>query len=55
MKNQDNQLEKKRRQHNEALSEILNLKDQVSAARRERVIFDQVFKKLEIDLNTNNE
>lgn len=50
VKTLDYQLEKTRQRHNEALAEIKRLKEEVNAARRERVIFDNVFKKLETDL-----
>lgn len=48
-------LEKTRQRHNESLAEIKRLKEEVNAARRERVIFDNVFKKLETDLKTKEE
>ena len=41
--------------HNESLAEIKSLKEEVNAARRERVIFDSVFKKLETDLKLKEE
>lgn len=41
--------------HNESLAEIKRLKEEVNAARRERVIFDSVFKKLESDLKLKEE
>ena len=48
-------LEKIRMRHNESLAEIKRLKEEVNAARRERVIFDSVFKKLESDLKLKEE
>lgn len=48
-------LEKTRQRHNESLAEIKRLKEEVNAARRERVIFDNVFKKLETDLKMKEE
>lgn len=48
-------LEKIRMRHNESLAEIKSLKEEVNAARRERVIFDSVFKKLETDLKLKEE
>lgn len=48
-------LEKTRQRHNESLAEIKRLKEEVNAARRERVIFDNVFKKLETDLKLKEE
>lgn len=48
-------LEKTRQRHNESLAEIKRLKEDVNAARRERVIFDNVFKKLETDLKFKEE
>lgn len=48
-------LEKTRQRHNESLAEIKRLKEEVNAARRERVIFDNVFKKLETDLKSKEE
>lgn len=48
-------LEKTRQRNNESLAEIKRLKEDVNAARRERVIFDNVFKKLESDLKIKEE
>lgn len=43
-------LEKARCRHNEALAQINLMKEDVNIARRERVIFSNVFKKLETDI-----
>jgi uncharacterized protein (DUF3084 family) len=48
-------LEKIRSKHNEALAEINMLKEEVNMARRERVIFSNVFKKLESDIKIKDE
>lgn len=50
LKTLNHQYDKIRNKHNESLAEIKRLKEDVNAARRERVIFDSVFKKLESDL-----
>lgn len=44
-----------RQKHNESLAEIRKLVDVVNASRRERVIFDNVFKNLENDLKHKEE
>lgn len=51
----EHKLEKTRQKHNESLAEIQTLKEQVNASRRERVIFDNVFKNLETDLKLKEE
>ncbi|KAL4426281.1 hypothetical protein ABPG74_018698 [Tetrahymena malaccensis] len=48
-------LEKTRSRHNESLAQINMLKEQVNMARRERVIFSNVFKKLESDIKLKDE
>ena len=48
-------LDKLKIKHNEALAEIRRLKEEVNLVRRERVIFDNVFEKLEIDLKLKEE
>ncbi|KAL4462903.1 hypothetical protein ABPG72_018794 [Tetrahymena utriculariae] len=48
-------LEKTRSRHNESLAQINMLKEQVNMARRERVIFSNVFKKLESDIKIKDE
>ena len=50
LKTDEYRLEKMKQRHNELLAEIQKLKEDVNASRKERVIFDNVFKKLEIDL-----
>lgn len=55
MKTLEYRLEKTRQRNNESLAEIKRLKEDVNAARRERVIFDNVFKKLESDLKIKEE
>jgi len=37
------------------LSEIKRLKDEVNQVRRERVMYDRVFKKLEVDLKSKED
>jgi len=37
------------------LSEIKKLKDEVNIVRRERVMYDRVFKKLEVDLKVKED
>jgi hypothetical protein len=51
----ENKLEKMRQKHNESLAEIRKLIEVVNANRRERVIFDNVFKNLEHDLKHKEE
>lgn len=51
----NHQYDKIRNKHNESLAEIKRLKEDVNASRRERVIFDSVFKKLESDLQQKEE
>lgn len=48
-------LEKIRSRHNESLAQINMLKEQVNMTRRERVIFSNVFKKLESDIKLKDE
>lgn len=48
-------LEKTRGRHNESLAQINMLKEQVNTVRRERVIFSNVFKKLESDIKLKDE
>eukprot|EP00825_Cyclidium_porcatum_P043264 TRINITY_DN6096_c0_g1_i4.p1 TRINITY_DN6096_c0_g1~~TRINITY_DN6096_c0_g1_i4.p1 ORF type:complete len:221 (-),score=57.50 TRINITY_DN6096_c0_g1_i4:42-704(-) len=48
-------LEKARCRHNEALAQINLMKEDVNIARRERVIFSNVFKKLETDIKQSDE
>lgn len=48
-------LDKMKQKHNQALAEIKRLHENVNLVRRERVIFDNVFEKLEQDLKNKEE
>jgi len=54
-KNLEYRLEQIRQKHNESLAQIGLLKEEANAARRERVIFSNVFKKLESDIKLKEE
>ena len=45
-------MDKMKTKHNVILSHINQLKEEVNLVRRERVIFDSVFKKLELELKS---
>jgi len=51
----EHQLEKIRSKQNASLAQINLLKEQVNVARRERVVFSNVFKKLENDIKQKDE
>ncbi|KAM3144531.1 hypothetical protein pb186bvf_003400 [Paramecium bursaria] len=51
----ESQLEQIKLKHNESLAEINQLMEQINIARRERVIFSNVFKKLESDIRAKEE
>ncbi len=55
VKTYEGRLEKIRQKHNESLAEIKILKEDINVARKERVIYDNVFKKLETDLKNKEE
>ncbi|EGR29602.1 hypothetical protein IMG5_152520 [Ichthyophthirius multifiliis] len=55
LKQLEYKLEKTRGKHNESLAQINMLKEKVNMARRERVIFSNVFKKLEGDIKQKDE
>ena len=55
VKTYEGRLEKIRQKHNESLAEIKILKEEINVARKERVIYDNVFKKLETDLKNKEE
>ena len=55
MKNYEYKLDQTKQKHNQAVAEIKRLKEEVNLVRRERVIFDNVFKKLEMDLKLKEE
>lgn len=52
MKTLELQLEKTKQLHNQSIADIKGFKEKVGASKRERVIFDKVFKKLEYDLES---
>ncbi|CAD8057895.1 unnamed protein product [Paramecium sonneborni] len=51
----ESQLEQIKLKHNESLAEINQLMEQINTARRERVIYSNVFKKLESDIRAKEE
>jgi len=51
----EQKIEKLKTKQNVTLSDISGLKDEVNLMRRERVIYDSVFKKLELDLKVKEE
>ncbi len=55
LKQLEQQLLQINQRHNHALSVVRKLKEEVNQVRRERVIFDSVFKKLEQDLKCKDE
>ena len=50
IKSLENRLDKQLQKFNQAVAQNKNLREQIDALRRERVVFDNIYKKLETEL-----
>eukprot|EP01017_Pseudomicrothorax_dubius_P046534 TRINITY_DN8208_c0_g1_i13.p1 TRINITY_DN8208_c0_g1~~TRINITY_DN8208_c0_g1_i13.p1 ORF type:complete len:497 (-),score=164.38 TRINITY_DN8208_c0_g1_i13:95-1585(-) len=55
IKSLEHQLEKALQKHNEAIAQNKTMREQIDALRRERVIYDNIYKQLEKELNEKKE
>lgn len=55
IKNLENRLDKANQKYNSTISYNKKLRDEIDTLRRERLVFEQIYKKLTKDLNTKKQ